>query len=60
VLGVILPLVPGVPFLILGVAMVGADHPTVRPFLKHIDRFKRRKSPPTSPDQTGLEPSREA
>jgi uncharacterized membrane protein YbaN (DUF454 family) len=29
--GVLLPLIPGTPFLIAAVAVLGADHPVIRP-----------------------------
>jgi uncharacterized membrane protein YbaN (DUF454 family) len=40
-LGMLLPIMPGVPFLIAGVAMIGMEHPVVRPFRRFLARFRR-------------------
>jgi len=40
-LGMLLPVMPGIPFLIVGVAMVGVDHPVLRPFRRFLARFRR-------------------
>lgn len=40
-LGMLLPVMPGIPFLIAGVAMVGVDHPVLRPFRRFLARFRR-------------------
>lgn len=40
-LGLLLPVMPGIPFLIAGVAMVGVDHPVLRPFRRFLARFRR-------------------
>jgi len=40
--GVVVPFVPGLPFLILGVTLIGVDHPLVRPARRLIERFRRR------------------
>ena len=42
VLGLILPIMPGIPFLIAGVAILGTEHPLIRPFKKQFDRAKKR------------------
>jgi uncharacterized membrane protein YbaN (DUF454 family) len=39
--GMLLPVMPGIPFLIAGVAMVGVDHPVLRPFRRLLARFRR-------------------
>lgn len=39
--GIVLPIIPGLPLLIAGVALLGADHP-LRAF---IDRVRRRRWP---------------
>ncbi len=44
-LGLLLPVMPGIPFLIAGVAMVGIDHPVLRPFRRLLTRFRRSSSP---------------
>ncbi len=40
-LGMLLPIMPGIPFLIAGVAMIGMEHPVVRPFRRFLARFRR-------------------
>lgn len=42
VIGTILPVMPGFPFLLAGAALLGKDHPIVRPFAERLAR--RRKS----------------
>jgi uncharacterized membrane protein YbaN (DUF454 family) len=42
VLGTLLPIIPGIPFLILGAALIGKDHPLIRPFAERIDRWRNR------------------
>lgn len=37
----VLPIVPGVPLLLLGVAMLGTRHWMVRPFARWIARWQR-------------------
>ncbi|HEU4389822.1 MAG TPA: hypothetical protein VFV34_18595 [Blastocatellia bacterium] len=43
VLGVMLPIIPGTPLLIAGVALVGTDHPKIQFFVRWIERFTKRK-----------------
>jgi uncharacterized membrane protein YbaN (DUF454 family) len=43
VLGMLLPIIPGIPFLILGAALIGKDHPLIRPFVDRISRWRNRK-----------------
>jgi uncharacterized membrane protein YbaN (DUF454 family) len=42
VMGTLLPIIPGIPFLILGAALIGKDHPLIRPFAERIDRWRNR------------------
>ena len=35
-LGLLLPVMPGIPLLIGGVALLGHDHALVRPWLRHL------------------------
>jgi hypothetical protein len=39
-IGMILPVIPGIPLLIAGAALLGADHVAVRPFTHLLDRLK--------------------
>jgi uncharacterized membrane protein YbaN (DUF454 family) len=50
VLGCILPIIPGVPFLIAGAAMLGWEHPFVRPWAKYLrkDRTPPQQHPPNT------------
>ena len=50
VLGIALPILPGIPFLIAGVAILGPEHPLIRPFTKRIERW-RGQSKEAKPDQ---------
>jgi hypothetical protein len=39
-LGVMLPLLPGVSLELAGVAVLGTNHPTIQPRIAHIDRWR--------------------
>jgi uncharacterized membrane protein YbaN (DUF454 family) len=39
VAGVLLPIVPGTPFLIAAVAVLGSEHPVIRPWKDRVDRW---------------------
>ena len=46
-LGVLLPIIPGVPLLLAGVAILGSNHPRVQPWIKRIKQWRsqlRRKN----------------
>ncbi len=43
VLGLLLPVVPGIPLLIAGVAMVGVDHPWIRPLVGRLRAWRTRR-----------------
>lgn len=59
-IGCLLPVIPGIPLLLLGAATLGKDHPIVRGgrgwlkskgwWPKHFDE---RKAPESQPDPTG-------
>jgi hypothetical protein len=42
ILGCILPIIPGIPFLVAGVALIGIDHPLIRPFRERVERWRGR------------------
>jgi len=41
-LGLILPIIPGIPLLIAGAALLGANHPLVRPFARRFEQWRNR------------------
>jgi hypothetical protein len=43
VLGLVLPVIPGVPILIAGVALLGQQHPLVRPVAEYIERWREAR-----------------
>jgi uncharacterized membrane protein YbaN (DUF454 family) len=43
VAGLFVPIMPTVPFLLAAVAMLGRDHPAVRPFTSRFDRWRDRR-----------------
>ncbi|MBA2703656.1 MAG: DUF454 family protein [Blastocatellia bacterium] len=40
-IGLVLPIMPTIPFLLAGVALLGRDHPVVRPFIERLDRWRK-------------------
>jgi hypothetical protein len=42
-IGTLLPIIPGIPMVIAGVALVGPGHPVLRPVMTRIERWRRRK-----------------
>lgn len=42
VAGVLLPIIPGTPFLIAAVAVLGSDHPVIRPWKERANRWMNR------------------
>lgn len=42
VAGLALPILPGIPFLILGLSMLGRDHPIARPVFRLIEWARRK------------------
>jgi hypothetical protein len=41
VLGLVLPIVPGIPLLIAGVALLGPKHPLIRPLADRLARWRQ-------------------
>ena len=48
VAGVVLPLMPGVPFLIAGTALLGSDHPISRAVVERLRRVRPRRGKESS------------
>ena len=44
VLGTLLPIIPGVPLIIAGVALLGSDHWLVRPVAQRVERWRNGRS----------------
>lgn len=44
-----MPILPGIPIVLAGIAMLGADHPLSRWLKGHIDRFRKPPAPPGMP-----------
>jgi uncharacterized membrane protein YbaN (DUF454 family) len=42
VAGVLLPIIPGVPFLIAAVGVLGSDHPVIRPWKERVNRWIKK------------------
>ncbi|MEK6718824.1 MAG: hypothetical protein AABZ16_15175 [candidate division NC10 bacterium] len=41
-LGLLVPVMPGIPLLIAGVALVGTNHPWVRPVIARLRAWRRK------------------
>jgi hypothetical protein len=39
-IGCVLPIIPGIPMLIAGIALLGPHHPLVRPLAQRIERWR--------------------
>ncbi|MGA9768625.1 MAG: hypothetical protein WBV94_06275 [Blastocatellia bacterium] len=50
-LGMVLPIIPGIPILVAGVAILGTDHPIVRPFARRFERLRKRYTNSKSNDE---------
>jgi hypothetical protein len=46
IIGTLLPIIPGIPMVIAGVALVGPGHRALRPVMTRIERWRRRKQVP--------------
>ena len=40
VAGVLLPVIPGIPFLLVGLKLLGPNHPAIRPFLGMLAKYR--------------------
>lgn len=38
--GCLLPILPGIPFLLVGLKLLGPDHPIIRPFLSRLAKYR--------------------
>ncbi len=41
-LGTLLPIMPGIPLLIAGIALVGTNHPWIRPLMARLRAWRRK------------------
>ncbi len=41
-IGMLVPVIPGIPLLIAGVALVGTNHPWIRPFMARLRAWRRK------------------
>ncbi len=44
VIGVVVPILPTVPFLLAGAALLGREHPLIRPFMQRLNNWRKPKS----------------
>lgn len=47
VVGILVPILPSTPFFLAAVALLGTDHPRIRPWLERLNRWRksRKKAP---------------
>ena len=43
-IGMVVPIIPGIPLLLAGVATMGRDHPLLRPVFARIRRWRSRRA----------------
>jgi len=41
--GILLPIIPGIPLMLAGVATMGRDHPWLRPLMTRLDGWRSRR-----------------
>lgn len=41
-IGLLVPVIPGIPLLIAGVALVGTNHPWIRPVIARLRAWRRK------------------
>lgn len=51
-LGLVLPLIPGIPLLLAGVATLGRDHPLLRPVFERIHAWRQRRADSSSTNRS--------
>ncbi len=44
--GMLLPIIPGIPLLLAGVALLGSNHPWIRPFTARVRAWRRKWKKP--------------
>ena len=49
VAGLVLPVLPGIPLLIAGLALLGTDHPVRVAVTRRLQRWGLMKTPPAAP-----------
>ena len=54
-IGLVLPIIPGIPLLIAGVATMGRDHPLLRPVFTRLNRWRSRRASQKPSSQQPLE-----
>jgi len=56
-IGCLLPIIPGIPFLLGAVALLGPDHPRLKPWVNRIPRWQAliRKAQRHEPTKTNSE-----
>jgi uncharacterized membrane protein YbaN (DUF454 family) len=43
IVGILLPIIPGIPLMLAGVATMGRDHPWLRPLMARLDGWCDRR-----------------
>jgi hypothetical protein len=43
-IGILLPIIPGIPLVLAGVATMGRDHPLLRPVFERLNRWRNRRA----------------
>lgn len=51
--GMVLPVLPGIPLLLAGVALLGTNHPWVRPFMVRFRLWRRKRARAAATRQPG-------
>jgi uncharacterized membrane protein YbaN (DUF454 family) len=51
VIGILIPVLPSTPFFLAAVALLGTDHPRIRPWLKRLERWRNSDGKASSCDR---------